>query len=138
MLPGLTYDGPEPDAFLPRDAVIDLFRDYAQRIAAPVRLGTEATRIASAGGHFSVETTGGRFTAENVVLANGAFQRPRIPAASAPSVNDHPSPTPPANTHGCLDWSALTMSSLGISRWRHTCTNICSASARTGSSILIT
>ncbi len=83
MLPGLTYDGPEPDAFLPRDAVIDLFRDYAQRIAAPVRLGTEATRIASAGGRFSVETTGGRFTAENMVLANGAFQRPRVPAASA-------------------------------------------------------
>ena len=83
MLPGLTYDGPEPDAFLPRDAVIDLFRDYAQRIAAPVQLGTEATRIARAGSHFSVETARRRFTAENVVLANGAFQRPRIPAASA-------------------------------------------------------
>jgi putative flavoprotein involved in K+ transport len=41
MLQGLTYDGPEPDAFLPRDAVIDLFRDYAPRIAAPVQLGTE-------------------------------------------------------------------------------------------------
>ncbi|WP_426976369.1 flavin-containing monooxygenase [Pseudarthrobacter sp. O4] len=83
MLPGLTYDGPEPDAFLPRDAVIDLFRDYAQRIAAPVQLGTEVTRIARERGRFSVETTDGRFTAENVVLANGAFQRPRIPAASA-------------------------------------------------------
>lgn len=49
MLPGLTYEGPEPDAVLPRDAVIDLFRDYAQRIAASVQLGTEATRIAKAG-----------------------------------------------------------------------------------------
>ncbi|HJW01385.1 MAG TPA: NAD(P)/FAD-dependent oxidoreductase [Arthrobacter sp.] len=82
MLPGLTYDGPEPDAFLPRDAVIDLFRDYAQRIAAPVRLGAEATRITVADGRFSVETPAGRFTAENVILANGAFQRPRIPGAS--------------------------------------------------------
>ncbi|MGY2743415.1 NAD(P)-binding domain-containing protein [Arthrobacter sp. UYCu723] len=54
-----------------------------RRIAAPVLLGTEATRIARAGGRFSLDTAGGRFTAENVVLANGAFQRPRIPAASA-------------------------------------------------------
>ncbi|MDR7161330.1 NAD(P)/FAD-dependent oxidoreductase [Arthrobacter sp. BE255] len=81
-LPDLTYDGPEPEAFLPRDAVIDLFRDYAQRIAAPVQLGMEATRIAAADGQFSVETSAGRFAATNVVLANGAFQRPRIPPAS--------------------------------------------------------
>jgi putative flavoprotein involved in K+ transport len=46
MLPGLTYDVAEPDAFLPRDAVIELFGDYARRIAAPVQLGTEASRIA--------------------------------------------------------------------------------------------
>ncbi|UEL29516.1 NAD(P)/FAD-dependent oxidoreductase [Pseudarthrobacter sp. L1SW] len=83
MLPALTYDGPEPDAFLPRDAVIDLFRDYAPRISAPVRLGTEVTRMRRANGGFSVETTGGRFAAQKVVLANGAFQLPRIPAASA-------------------------------------------------------
>lgn len=30
-----------------------------------------------------METSGGRFTAANVILANGAFQRPSIPAASA-------------------------------------------------------
>ena len=45
LLPELTYDGPEPDAFLPRDEVIGLFRDYAARINAPVRLGTEVTRV---------------------------------------------------------------------------------------------
>jgi putative flavoprotein involved in K+ transport len=82
-LPELTYTGPDPDAFIPRDAVIDVFRDYAQRIAAPVQLGTEATRVSPAGGGFTVETTGGSFLAANVVLANGAFQRPRIPAASS-------------------------------------------------------
>ena len=82
MLPGMTYDGPEPDAFLPRDAVIDLFRGYAKRIAAPVRLGAEATRITRTGGSFTVETAGGRFESQNVVLANGAFQRPRVPASS--------------------------------------------------------
>jgi putative flavoprotein involved in K+ transport len=82
-LPGLPYDGPEPDVFIPRDAVIDLFRDYAQRIAAPVQLGTEATRISRTDGTFTVETTSGPLAAANVILANGAFQRPRIPPASA-------------------------------------------------------
>ncbi len=83
MLPGLTYDGPEPEAFLPRDAVIGLFRDYAQRIAAPVRLGTDATRITTSAGGFTVETTTGSLAAANVVLANGAFQRTRIPPSAA-------------------------------------------------------
>ncbi|CAI3794050.1 NAD(P)-binding protein [Pseudarthrobacter sp. MM222] len=44
LLPGHAYDGPEPDAFLPRDAVIKLCRDYAERIAAPVQLETEVNR----------------------------------------------------------------------------------------------
>ena len=88
LLPGMTYDGPEPDAFLPRDQVIELFRDYARRIAAPVRLGTEVTRVARAGGPtadggFAVDTNQGRWLARNVVLANGAYQRPRIPASAA-------------------------------------------------------
>jgi putative flavoprotein involved in K+ transport len=82
-LPELTYSGEEPDAFIPRDAVIDLFRGYAQRIAAPVQLGTEATRISRADGAFRIETTRGQFEADNVVLANGAFQRPRVPSSSA-------------------------------------------------------
>nr|WP_142045569.1 NAD(P)/FAD-dependent oxidoreductase [Arthrobacter sp. SLBN-100] len=82
-LPGLAYEGREPDAFIPRDAVIDLFRDYAQWIAAPVQLGTEVTRISRADGAFRAETTSGTLAAANVVLANGAFQRPRIPPASA-------------------------------------------------------
>lgn len=94
LLPGMTYSGPEPDAFLPRDEVIELFREYARRIAAPVQLGTEVTRVAradggtadggpTAGGGFAVDTNHGRWLARNVVLANGAYQRPRIPPSAA-------------------------------------------------------
>ncbi|WP_024365333.1 flavin-containing monooxygenase [Arthrobacter sp. TB 26] len=83
LLPGLTYDGPEPDAFLPRDEVIGLFRNYAARIAAPVLLGTEVTRVSAANGGFAADTNHGGWQARNVVLANGAFQLPRIPAAAA-------------------------------------------------------
>ena len=83
LLPELSYDGPEPDAFLPRDEVIGLFRDYAARIKAPVRLGTEVTRVGVVDGGFTVQTNQGRWHARNVVLANGAFQRPGIPASAA-------------------------------------------------------
>jgi putative flavoprotein involved in K+ transport len=99
LLPGMVYDGPEPDAFLPRDEVIELFREYARRIAAPVQLGTEVTRVAradglradllgadsgvTAAGGFAVDTSRGRWLARNVVLANGAYQRPRIPPSAA-------------------------------------------------------
>ncbi|MFE4834006.1 flavin-containing monooxygenase [Arthrobacter sp. NPDC056691] len=92
LLPGMMYDGPEPDAFLPRDEVIELFRDYARKIGAPVQLGTEVTRVAraaragggpTADGGFAVDTNQGRWLARNVVLANGAYQRPRIPPSAA-------------------------------------------------------
>ncbi|MEV8041862.1 NAD(P)/FAD-dependent oxidoreductase [Arthrobacter sp. NPDC080082] len=83
LLPELSYDDPDPDAFLPRDEVIELFRDYAARIKAPVRLGTEVTRVGVVDGRFTVETNQGGWLARNVVLANGAFQRPRIPASAA-------------------------------------------------------
>src|SRR6476620_4744209 len=83
LLPELSYDGPEPAAFLPRDEAIGLFSAYAARIKAPIRLGTEVTRVGVVDGRFTVETNQGRWLARNVVLANGAFQRPRIPASAA-------------------------------------------------------
>ena len=82
LLPELTYDGPEPDAFLHRDEVIKLFRNYAARINAPVLLGAEVTRVSAANGGFAVETNQGRWQARNVVLANGAFQVPAVPPAA--------------------------------------------------------
>ncbi|MDT0169701.1 NAD(P)/FAD-dependent oxidoreductase [Pseudarthrobacter sp. BRE9] len=81
-LPGTSYDGPEPDAFIPRDATVDFFRSYAQDIHAPVELDTDVTRITPAGTGFTLETGRGTWAARNVVLASGAFQRPRIPRAA--------------------------------------------------------
>ncbi|MBP1234570.1 putative flavoprotein involved in K+ transport [Arthrobacter sp. PvP102] len=83
-LPGRPYDGPEPDAFMPRDELIGYFRQYAASIGAPVRTGADVTRIAPAeDGGFIVETTEGVRRARNVVLATGGYQKPKIPALSA-------------------------------------------------------
>ena len=81
-LPGTSYAGPEPDGFTPRDATIDFFRGYARMIDAPVELDTEVTLITATDPGFTLETDRGTWTARNVVLASGAFQRPRIPAAA--------------------------------------------------------
>jgi putative flavoprotein involved in K+ transport len=82
-LPGMPYAGPEPEAFMARDDVVDYFRDYATRIDAPVRTGTDVTWISTSDGSFSVETSDGGWRARNVVLATGAYQIPKIPALSA-------------------------------------------------------
>ncbi len=83
-LPGMPYAGPDPDAFMPRDDVVDYFRQYARTIGAPVRTDTDVTRIAAAdGGAFDVETSQGAWRARNVVLATGGFQKAKIPPLSA-------------------------------------------------------
>ncbi|UKA63769.1 flavin-containing monooxygenase [Arthrobacter sp. FW306-04-A] len=82
-LPGMPYPGPDPEAFMARDDAVDYFRDYARRIDAPVRTGTDVTRISTSDGGFSVETTDGTWRSRNVVLATGAYQIPKIPPFAA-------------------------------------------------------
>lgn len=82
-LPGKHYDGAEPDGFISRDETIDFFRHYARDIQAPVELETHVTRVTPTDTGFTVETGRGAWAARNVILASGAFQRPRLPDAAA-------------------------------------------------------
>lgn len=82
LLPGMPYAGPDPNGFMPRDEVVRYVQDYAERTAAPVRLGSAVSRLAAANGGFEAHTEGGRVKARNVVLATGPYQKPRIPGAS--------------------------------------------------------
>jgi putative flavoprotein involved in K+ transport len=82
LLPGMPYDGPDPDGFMPRDEVVRYVQDYGARVAAPVRLGSEVRRLTLANDGFEAQTNAATFTARNVVLATGPYQKPRVPAAS--------------------------------------------------------
>lgn len=82
LLPGMPYAGPEPDAFMPRDDVAGYVREYAQAIRAPVRLGTGIERLEKSGTGFAAHAGSVTFVARNVVLATGAYPRPKIPAAA--------------------------------------------------------
>jgi putative flavoprotein involved in K+ transport len=81
-LPGMHYAGPDPDGFMRRDEVVRYVQDYAAHVGAPVRLGTSVKRLRASNGQFEAETEDATFVARNVVLATGAYQRPKIPPAS--------------------------------------------------------
>jgi putative flavoprotein involved in K+ transport len=82
-LPGMPYSGPEPDAFMPRDQVIEYVKEYAASFAAPLRLASRVTRLTAASdGSFEAHMEDTLFTARRVVLATGAYQRPKVPALS--------------------------------------------------------
>jgi putative flavoprotein involved in K+ transport len=84
-LPGFTYQGDDPDGFLPKDGVVEFLESYAAMFRPPIRCGVEVVSLRQQpdSGRYSVETTNGSILAHNVVIATGPFQKPRIPALSA-------------------------------------------------------
>ena len=82
-LPGMPYIGDDPEAFLPRTAVVNLLRRYAEVINAPILTGVDVTRLSASDGTFSLETSQGELAAKKVVLATGAYQVPKLPAMAA-------------------------------------------------------
>src|SRR5688572_21818445 len=63
--PAQEFPGLDPDAFAPRDGIVDYFETFARRIAAPIRCGVEVTEVSQAGdgSGFRVETSAGAFEA---------------------------------------------------------------------------
>lgn len=82
-MPGLDYQGTDPDGYMGRDALIDHWRQYAVAIHAPVELGTDVTRVSRYNGvgsaRFALETSSGTIRAQTVVVAAGPFQRKHVP-----------------------------------------------------------
>ncbi len=83
-LPGLGYDGDDPEGFAPRDEIVRFLERYAASFAAPVREGVNVGSVepSSAGG-FLVRSSAGEMQADAVVLCTGAYQRPHRPGVAA-------------------------------------------------------
>ena len=80
-LPGFPYDGPDPDAFMGRDEIVERFTRYATLISAPVEKGIDVTALELApGGSYLLTSSAGPFSARAVIVATGAYQRHRRPA----------------------------------------------------------
>jgi putative flavoprotein involved in K+ transport len=81
-LPGMPF--PAPPAHLPdKEEVADYLERYAERFDLPVRLETPVETLAWDGERYVIAARGTRFEADNVVVATGPFQRPRIPTLRA-------------------------------------------------------
>lgn len=82
-LPGWHYDGDAPDGFMSRDQVVAYFERYARSFGAPVREGVQVRRLVAGDHAYRLETSAGELAAQQVIVATGPFQRPRLPGWSA-------------------------------------------------------
>jgi len=80
LMPGAEYQGDDPNGFMPREGVINYFEEYIARYNIPIRYNVQATSVTKPDERFRVETTAGTFEADNVVIATGMYQTPKIPA----------------------------------------------------------
>jgi putative flavoprotein involved in K+ transport len=77
-LPGMPF--PAAPRHLPdKDEVADYLERYAERFDLPVRSSTRVERLSRDGDRFVITTRGVTFEADNVIVATGPFQRPKIP-----------------------------------------------------------
>ena len=84
QLPGGTYDGDDPDGYMPRDDIVAYLERYAVSFQAPVRDGVGVSSIEPAAeGGLMLRTSKGDLQAASVVLATGGYQRPYRPAGAA-------------------------------------------------------
>jgi len=79
-LPGLPYDGSEPDGFMPASAFARYLERYTRTMGPPVMSGVEVTVVEPAAGGFRVSTTIGEWRSRAVVVATGACETPFRPA----------------------------------------------------------
>jgi putative flavoprotein involved in K+ transport len=85
QLPGFQYQGNDPDGFLPRKGIVAYLEQYAAFFNAPLQCGVRVTAVRQqpGGDGYLVETGEMTFVADNVVLATGAYPKPKLPATNA-------------------------------------------------------
>jgi putative flavoprotein involved in K+ transport len=78
-LPGLRYDGPDPDGYMTAGDVAAFIERFAAVARAPVRTHTDVTSVRRTGDGYDVLTSRGAIRCRAVVLASGACNRPVVP-----------------------------------------------------------
>ena len=78
-LPGLRYDGAEPDGFMTTSEVVSFIERYAAAAAAPVRTHTEVQSVTPLDDGYRVLTPDGELRCRALVIASGACNLPVVP-----------------------------------------------------------
>jgi putative flavoprotein involved in K+ transport len=84
QLPGFPYQGDDPDGFLPREDIVTYLEQYAASFHAPLHCGVRVTAVRQqpGGEGYLIEAEQVTVKARNVVLATGAYPKPKLPVAS--------------------------------------------------------
>ena len=69
-----------PPSYPTKDETADYLEAYAREFELPVRTGVEVDRLSKAGDRFEVSWGEHTLFAENVVVATGAFNNPKLPS----------------------------------------------------------
>jgi len=78
-LPGLRYDGPDPDGYMTVPEVTEFIERFAKVSSAPVRTGVNVTSVRRADDGYHVTTSRGEIRCRAVVIASGACNQPAVP-----------------------------------------------------------
>jgi putative flavoprotein involved in K+ transport len=78
-LPGLRYEGPEPDGYMTMSEVTEFIEHFAKVARAPVRTGTTVLSVRRADDGYRVSTSLGEISCRAVVIASGACNQPVVP-----------------------------------------------------------
>jgi putative flavoprotein involved in K+ transport len=79
-LPGFPYPGGDRHGFMLRDEVVRYLEDYVASFDPPLFEGVDVTRLRrDLSGVFEMETSDGRLTADQVVVATGPYHTPAVP-----------------------------------------------------------
>jgi putative flavoprotein involved in K+ transport len=81
-LPGLRYEGPDPDGYMTAGEVTEFIGRFAAVSRAPVRTGENITSVRQDGDGYLVTASGGELACRAVVIASGACNRPSVPGFS--------------------------------------------------------
>lgn len=79
-LPGHPYDGDDPDGFMKKDEILDWLGRFRDKLDPPLLENTAVLKVSRrAEGGFTIASSAGSFTADQVVAASGGYHVPIVP-----------------------------------------------------------
>jgi putative flavoprotein involved in K+ transport len=78
-MPGAEYHGNHPYGFMSLTEIIQYFDDYVVRFSLPVHCEVGVFSVEKLQDGYRVRTSEGDYEADNVVIATGLYQAPKIP-----------------------------------------------------------
>ena len=82
-LPGFPYQGNDPYGFMLKHEIVQYIEAFVASFEPPVLEGVAVTRVSqNDGGGYTVMTSIGEYTANEVIVASGAYQVPVKPASA--------------------------------------------------------